>query len=251
LYIEDKTANYRRNTGVKRSEINSAIEYAVERFREHKIALPSFAYWKPEQWRKMSGKARRIILACMGWDVTDLGLGKFEEIGGVLFTVRNGVPGTGNQGVSTGVPYCEKYIVLMEGQCLPLHMHWSKTEDIINRAGGVLMMELYNSTEDEEVDSSSSVLFVCDGLEREIEAGEPFELLPGESITLIPGLYHRFWAKKGQGCLICGEVSSVNDDNTDNRFAEPSSRFSEILEDEEPRWLLCNEYPAVDERTSV
>jgi len=38
-------------------------------------------------------------------------------------------------------------------------------------------------------------------------------------------------------------VSSVNDDNTDNRFAEQSSRFSDIVEDEEPRWLLCNEYP--------
>ncbi len=230
---------------MKRSEINSAIEYAIEKFKENKIALPPFAYWKPEQWRKMAGGARRIILAGMGWDVTDLGRGKFKEIGAVLFTVRNGVPGAGNQGVSTGVPYCEKYIVLMDGQCLSLHMHWSKTEDIINRAGGVLMMELYNSTEDEEVDRSSSVTFVCDGLQRQIGAGEPFELLAGESITLAPGLYHRFWAKKGEGCLICGEVSSVNDDNADNRFAEQYSRFSQILEDEEPRWLLCNEYPKI------
>jgi D-lyxose ketol-isomerase len=230
-----------------RSEINGAIEYAIAEFRKHNIALPPFAYWKPEQWRTMSGKARRIILAGMGWDVTDLGQGNFEEVGAVLFTVRNGVPGAGNQGVSTGVPYCEKYIVLTDGQCLPLHMHWSKTEDIINRAGGVLMMELYNSTAGEGVDRKSSVAFVCDGLEREIGAGEPFELLAGESITLVPGLYHRFWAKKGQGCLICGEVSSVNDDNTDNRFAEQSSRFSEIVEDEEPRWLMCNEYPAVDD----
>jgi len=99
---------------MKRSEINSAIEYAIEKFKENKIALPPFAYWKPEQWRKMAGGARRIILAGMGWDVTDLGRGKFKEIGAVLFTVRNGVPGAGNQGVSTGVPYCEKYIVLMD-----------------------------------------------------------------------------------------------------------------------------------------
>ena len=231
---------------MKRSEINGAIEYAIARFRENNIALPPFAYWKTEQWRKMAGKARRIIQAGMGWDVTDLGQGKFEEVGGVLFTVRNGVPGGGGKEVSTGVPYCEKYIVLREGQCLSLHMHWSKTEDIINRAGGVLMMELYNSAEGEEVDRKSPVTVICDGLEREVEAGEPIELFPGESITLVPGLYHRFWAKKGEGCLICGEVSTVNDDKTDNRFAEEYSRFSDIVEDEEPRWLLCNEYPQID-----
>ena len=228
---------------MKRSEINRAIEYAVEQFREHQIALPPFAYWKPEQWRKMAGEAHRIILAGMGWDVTDLGRGNFQETGAVLFTVRNGVPGAGNRGVTTGVPYCEKYIFLTEGQCLSLHMHWSKTEDIINRAGGVLAIELYNSTEDEEVDGSSPVSVVCDGLQRQVEAGVPFDLFPGESITLVPGLYHRFWARKGEGCLICGEVSSVNDDNTDNRFAERYSRFTDIVEDEEPRWLLCNEYP--------
>jgi hypothetical protein len=229
---------------MKRSEINAAIEYAIARFQEHKIALPPFAYWKPEQWRKMSDKARTIILAGMGWDVTDLGRGKFEEVGAVLFTVRNGVPSAESKGISTGVPYCEKYIVLTEGQCLPLHMHWSKTEDIINRAGGILVIQLYNSAAGEKVDTRSPVTAVCDGLQREVPAGVPFELVPGESITLVPGLYHRFWAKKGQGCLICGEVSTVNDDTTDNRFAEESKRFTEIVEDEEARWLLCNEYPA-------
>jgi hypothetical protein len=234
-----------------RSEINSAIEYAIRKFRENNIALPPFAYWEPEQWRKMAGKADRIIRAGMGWDVTDLGRGNFEKVGGVLFTVRNGVPGPENQVVRTGVPYCEKYIVLIEGQCLPLHMHWSKTEDIINRAGGILMMELYNSTESEELDRESPVTVVCDGLERQVGAGQPFELLPGESITLVPGLYHRFWAKKGEDCLICGEVSTVNDDKTDNRFAEQSSRFSAIVEDEQPRWLLCNEYPQIDAQGSV
>lgn len=231
---------------MKRSEINEAIEYALAKFRENKIALPPFAHWKPEQWTKMTDKARRIILARMGWDVTDLGQGKFDEVGGVLFTVRNGVPSGESKDVSTGVPYCEKYIVLKEGQLMPLHMHWLKTEDIINRAGGVLVMELYNSAGSDEVDRNSSVIVVCDGLEREVEAGEPFELFPGESITLVSGLYHCFWAKEREGCLICGEVSTVNDDNTDNCFAEASSRFSDIVEDEESRWLLCNEYPEID-----
>jgi hypothetical protein len=40
-----------------------------------------------------------------------------------------------------------------------------------------------------------------------------------------------------------GEVSSVNDDNTDNRFYRPMPRFPEIEEDESPLHLLCTDYP--------
>ena len=39
-----------------------------------------------------------------------------------------------------------------------------------------------------------------------------------------------------------GEVSLVNDDNTDNRFLEPVGRFAEIEEDEEPMFLLRDDY---------
>jgi D-lyxose ketol-isomerase len=39
-----------------------------------------------------------------------------------------------------------------------------------------------------------------------------------------------------------GEVSQVNDDNTDNRFFEPVGRFPEVEEDEKPLYLLGNEY---------
>jgi hypothetical protein len=42
---------------------------------------------------------------------------------------------------------------------------------------------------------------------------------------------------------LAGEVSSVNDDNIDNRFLEPVSRFPDIEEGAEPYSLLCSEYP--------
>ena len=38
--------------------------------------------------------------------------------------------------------------------------------------------------------------------------------------------------KPGCGDLIVGEVSKVNDDNTDNYFMEPTARFADIEEDE-------------------
>jgi D-lyxose ketol-isomerase len=43
-----------------------------------------------------------------------------------------------------------------------------------------------------------------------------------------------------------GEVSTVNDDENDNRFLEPLGRFSEIVEDEPKYRLLCNEYPELN-----
>ena len=47
------------------------------------------------------------------------------------------------------------------------------------------------------------------------------------------------------GELIAGEVSKVNDDNTDNYFLEETFRFSEIVEDEAILHPLCNEYNKV------
>jgi D-lyxose ketol-isomerase len=42
--------------------------------------------------------------------------------------------------------------------------------------------------------------------------------------------------------LIAGEVSSINDDKTDNRFYAPTARFCGVEEDEAPRYILANEY---------
>ena len=42
--------------------------------------------------------------------------------------------------------------------------------------------------------------------------------------------------------MLIGEVSTVNDDETDNIFAEPVSRFAKIEEDEAPWRLLVSDY---------
>ena len=42
-----------------------------------------------------------------------------------------------------------------------------------------------------------------------------------------------------------GEVSAVNDDTTDNYFAEPVARFADIVEDEPIYHPLCNEYDRI------
>ena len=58
----------------------------------------------------------------------------------------------------------------------------------------------------------------------------------------LPYIAHIFGPKPGTGDLIVGEVSKVNDDNTDNYFLEPVARFADIDEDEPILHPLCNEY---------
>ncbi len=45
--------------------------------------------------------------------------------------------------------------------------------------------------------------------------------------------------------VLVDEVSSVNEDESDNRFLE-NARFPEIEEDEKPFYLLCNDYPVIE-----
>ena len=81
-----------------------------------------------------------------------------------------------------------------------------------------------------------------DGIRHLVKAGEIISIYPGNSITLVPGIFHRFGAKKGAGALVVGEVSKVNDDNLDNVFADKQNRFTQIFEDEKAEWPLVNEY---------
>ncbi len=122
-----------------------------------------------------------------------------------------------------------------------MHFHWSKREDIINRGGGNLILELYMAGEDGEL-SDKSFSVSIDGIKHPCKAGQFITLVPGESICLEPYIYHKFYAKQGKGTVIIGEVSDVNDDDNDNRFLETLGRYPKIIEDEPPLYLLCNEY---------
>lgn len=223
---------------MRRSEINTAIKWAKELLAEYKINLPAFAYWSAQEWRDNKNKIDTVRKVMLGWDVTDYGLDDFKRIGGVLFTIRNG----DQEDRAIGVPYAEKYILLEDGQGLPTHFHYSKTEDIINRAGGVLALKLYNAKEDESIDYDNDVEVYMDGISYLVRPGEIVTVPVGSSITLTPYMYHAFWALEGKGDLVVGEVSSVNDDNVDNRFNPVLPRFGEIVEDEPAIHPLCNEY---------
>jgi D-lyxose ketol-isomerase len=223
---------------MKRSEINSLIEDAKKLLHEYHITLPPFAYWTPDEWETKGEECDEIRKCMLGWDITDFGSGNFYDIGLVVFTVRNGHR---HLEPFTRKTYCEKLLVVRENQRTPMHYHVEKQEDIINRVGGNMVIELHNRTPDDKL-ADTEVEVSLDGVKRKVPAGTQLILKPGESITLTPYLYHEFWAEPGKGTAILGEVSAVNDDNTDNYFLEPLGRFPEIEEDCKPVHLLCTEY---------
>jgi len=224
---------------MKRSEINKIIKDAMTFIAKFKFALPPFAHWSAADWQNKGSECDEIRDNMLGWDITDYGFDKFDEIGLVLVTIRNG-----NQNMPKyEKPYAEKLLISRENQVCPMHFHWNKMEDIINRGGGILVMKLYNDDGNGGL-ADTDVTAVCDGVKVTVPAGTELELKPGESVTLMPYMYHAFWAKEGFGSVLIGEVSQCNDDNTDNRFHEPMGRFPSIEEDEAPFRLLCNEYPA-------
>ena len=226
---------------MKRSEINRAIRWAAELMKANHVSLPDYASWSPAEWKARAGETGLIRQLMLGWDITDFGRGDFDRIGTVLYTLRNG----SDTDPSAGVPYCEKYLALKEGQRLPKHYHVSKTEDIINRAGGVLQVWLWNADPETEQELDTEVAVYQDGIRHVYGPGEEILITPGNSISLTPYLAHVFGAKPGDGPLLCGEVSKVNNDLTDNYFLEPTARFPEIEEDEPALHPMCNEYGAL------
>ena len=223
---------------MKRSEINRIIKDATSFIGKSQFALPPFANWSPEEWKSKGRECDEIRDNMLGWDITDFGLGRFHEIGLVLLTIRNG----NMTKPAYKKEYAEKLLISQENQVCPMHFHWSKMEDIINRGGGVLMMKLYNSDPEDGL-ADTDVAISKDGVSLTVPAGAILELHAGESVTLPPRLYHSFWAKEGLGTVLIGEVSRINDDNTDNRFYEEVGRFPSIEEDEAPFRLLFSEYP--------
>ena len=223
---------------MKRSEINAAIKNMEELINKHGFEIPPFCKWTPQEWKVKGSEYDEIRDNRLGWDITDYGLGRFDEVGFALITLRNGNVKNDKYTKS----YAEKLLMVKEGQMAPMHFHWNKMEDIINRGGGNLLIKLYNSTEEEGL-ADTEVTVSIDGVKHVFPAGHVVCLKPGESITLTQGLYHRFWGEEGKGTVLVAEVSMTNDDNMDNRFYDTVGRFPKIEEDEEPLYFLCNEYP--------
>jgi D-lyxose ketol-isomerase len=189
---------------MKRSQINRTIEDAKAAFAAHHWHLP------PEP----------------RWDLTDFGLGEFRKYGLTLVNLAE------------EPEYCEKLMFAYRGQLTLAHTHAKKKEDIICR-NGRLALRLWSGKPGGDT-AMGPVRVQVDGKPVELESGAKIILESGSRITLVPGIYHEFWAES-ETCVI-GEVSTANDDANDNFFADDRiGRFPGIEEDEPATVKLVGE----------
>ena len=109
---------------MKRSEINKALKELEAMCQKYYCYLPPFCHFTPEQWKDKGHEYDEIRDCCLGWDITDYGMGDFDKMGFSLITIRNG-----SQTMPDKYPkvYAEKLLYLKEGQYSPHHFHWYKT----------------------------------------------------------------------------------------------------------------------------
>ena len=232
---------------LNRARVEASIAIAKVVFRHFHVALPPFAQWTTADWDRAGPEYQEARDCSLGWDVTDFGSNDFAHIGRTLFTLRNG--NIHDQRYPTR--YAEKLILDPEGQRAPAHFHRTKREDIINRGGGNICVQL-TRTDAEDRPAKGNLEVVVDGCRRVIASAETVRLTPGESLCIPPRTIHQFWGEEGTGYRIdgvgytvSGEVSSVCDDVTDNFFFADLTRYPRIVEDAPRIHYLCNEYPGV------
>jgi len=128
---------------MKRSDINQIMAEADAFIRSFGFVLPPFAYWSPNEMKSHRASIDNLLSARLGWDITDYGQAKYHELGLFLFTIRNGSQADLARG--GGMCYAEKIMISKKDQISPMHRHIVKAEDIINRGGATLALELFNS----------------------------------------------------------------------------------------------------------
>ena len=225
---------------MQRSEVNDIIRAADAFIRSFGFILPPFAYWSPQTMRDRRAEIDGIVDARLGWDITDYGEGRFDTLGLFLFTVRNGSEADLRRG--GGMCYAEKIMISRQRPgvaAAPAHRegrgHHQPRRGDAGAAASTRATPRGTST------TTPRSTVATDGVVRRQGPGEVLLLDPGESVTLMPGNWHEFWGEGGD--VLIGEVSTVNNDLTDNIFAEPIGRFAEIEEDEDPLHLLVSDYP--------
>ena len=75
---------------MKRYEINKALKELEAICEKLHCYLPPFCHFTPEQWQEKGHEYDEIRDCCLGWDITDYGMGDFDKVGFSLITIRNG-----------------------------------------------------------------------------------------------------------------------------------------------------------------
>ena len=75
---------------MKRSEINNALRELEAMCEKYHCYLPPFCHFTPAEWEGKGHEYDEVRDCCLGWDITDYGMGDFDKMGFSLITIRNG-----------------------------------------------------------------------------------------------------------------------------------------------------------------
>jgi len=160
------------------------------------------------------------------WDITDFGLGDFNNVGLVLINLAE------------EKEYCEKLMYARKDMTTPCHAHKMKKEDIIVRNGKFAIQVWKGESRCDQTGEWFQIKI--NGSFGKVFYGDILRLISGERVRLVPGIYHEFYQPSDE-CII-GEVSTANDDTPDNYFFNKDiGRFLEINEDKPPVVKLMND----------
>ena len=151
---------------MKRSAINAALRAARATVTQHGFALPAWADWTADHHAANPEQSAFLIGRQIGWDVTDFGSGDFARRGLTLLCIRNGI-----QGDDSERPYAEKLLISRQDQLSPMHTHVIKAEDIINRGGATLVVELFGSDDKGNCAPDRGGMVRCDGIDVPMRRG--------------------------------------------------------------------------------
>ena len=198
---------------MKRSAINAIMRESEAFMRSFGFILPPFSRWSPDEMRARKGEIDGITGASLGWDITDFGLGDFEQTG--LFLFHRAQRPLCRSAARTRHALCRKGDDRPQGSGdanAPASSEGRRHHQSRRRHAGDRAVWRYRRP----VRPVQGTRVATDGIWRELAPGHKLRLSPGESVTLMPGDWHAFW---GEGAdVFVAEVSTVNDDNTDNIF---------------------------------
>lgn len=221
---------------MKRSQIEDIIARSNAIMARQGFHLPPFAGWTVAQWQENAAATAEMRANGVGWNIVAFEEGAFFKSGIAVFTLRIGDYHDLPRGA--GRLYGEKVFALFEGQSVPHHYHRVKTEDLINRGGGILGVNLVKVDADGKP-MPDAITLERNGMMVSVPANTTLHLDPGESIVLVPGVAHAFL---GVSEVLCGEISLANDDTTDNYFLQPLPAPSAIIEDIPARHVVLADY---------
>lgn len=237
---------------MKRSEIDSAIERAINSAKKFGVALPVWIEWHPHQFEK---NADGIKHQKLGWKVVDFGVGDFEHCGLVILVIcsplvdEHGEPLTKPSNIGNHeyplTSFSRKYLFVQAGQTEPHHFHRQKArKEVSVLAGAPVRFELAWAENDTTL-SDRNVDVAVDGIWHHIPAGGSVMVNPGETITLPGNLSHIISVAEGGPDTIMMETSTANNDRSDNIFPFMTPTSKSVIDDVSARYQLLDEHSVV------